>query len=244
MEDIDVWNFRPKWFTWRHFRQSRKNFGFGSALFTQFWRCKYSFVYYSNVQRTFKDAKIKSTVFTRRHAMKRHKSIGPGAFHDRSTTGWHHHIFYFDEILYTGLSGALKLILTIPDPWGQQFQSYSLGQFREVTPQDNLWVPIAPKPMHIIHQICIMYINAIAMTQGTCLLSSLKKCNFWWHHIFFFFLCIPLSPKKVLIFNCILKFDHLSWADKNWRGVLSKNILIIFLKTSLFCQCSIARRLP
>ena len=30
------------------------------------------FVYYSNVQRTFKDGKIKSTVFTRPHAMKRH----------------------------------------------------------------------------------------------------------------------------------------------------------------------------
>ena len=35
------------------------------------------FTYYSNVQRTFKDGKIKLTVFTRRHAMKRHKSIGP-----------------------------------------------------------------------------------------------------------------------------------------------------------------------
>ena len=35
------------------------------------------FVYYSNVQRTFKDGKIRSTVFTRPHAMKRHKSIGP-----------------------------------------------------------------------------------------------------------------------------------------------------------------------
>ena len=34
------------------------------------------FRYYSNVQRTFKDGKIKSTVFTRPHAMKRHKSIG------------------------------------------------------------------------------------------------------------------------------------------------------------------------
>ena len=42
----------------------------------QFWRCKYSFVYYSNVQRTFKDGNLKSTVYTRTHAMKRHKSIG------------------------------------------------------------------------------------------------------------------------------------------------------------------------
>ena len=50
-----------------------KNFGFGSALFTQFWRCKYCFVYYSNVQRTFKDGKIKSAVFMRPHAMKRQK---------------------------------------------------------------------------------------------------------------------------------------------------------------------------
>ena len=40
-----------------------KNFGLGSALFTQFWCCKYGFVYYSNVQRAFKDDKIKSTVF-------------------------------------------------------------------------------------------------------------------------------------------------------------------------------------
>ena len=48
------------------------------SLFTsQFWRCKYGFVSYSNVQRTLKDDKIKSTVFTRPHAMKRHKSIGP-----------------------------------------------------------------------------------------------------------------------------------------------------------------------
>ena len=30
-----------------------------AAHFTQFWRCKYVFVYYSNVQRTFKDGKIK-----------------------------------------------------------------------------------------------------------------------------------------------------------------------------------------
>ena len=35
------------------------------------------FVYYSNVQRTFKDGKIKSTVFTRPHAMKRHKFTSP-----------------------------------------------------------------------------------------------------------------------------------------------------------------------
>ena len=53
---------------------SEENFRFGSALLTQFWRCKYGFVYYSNVQRTFKDDKIESTVFTRPHAMKRHKS--------------------------------------------------------------------------------------------------------------------------------------------------------------------------
>ena len=33
--------------------------------------------YYSNVQRTFKDDKIKSAVFTRSHAMKRHKSMSP-----------------------------------------------------------------------------------------------------------------------------------------------------------------------
>ena len=45
--------------------------------FTQFWRCKYDFVYYSNVQRTFKDGKIKSTVFTRPYAMKRHKFTSP-----------------------------------------------------------------------------------------------------------------------------------------------------------------------
>ena len=70
--------FPPKKrFTWRHFRQWRKYLRFGSGLFTQFWRCKNGFVYYSNVQRTFKDGKIKSTLFTRPHAMKRHKSISP-----------------------------------------------------------------------------------------------------------------------------------------------------------------------
>ena len=36
-----------------------------------------TFFYYSNVQQTFKDGNIKSTSFTRPHAIKRHKSIGP-----------------------------------------------------------------------------------------------------------------------------------------------------------------------
>ena len=53
----------------------KKNFGFGNTFFTQFWRFKYGFIYYSNVRRTFKDDNIKSTVFTRSHAMKRHKII-------------------------------------------------------------------------------------------------------------------------------------------------------------------------
>ena len=35
------------------------------------------FVYYSIAQRTFKDGKIKSIVFTRPHAMKRHKIMSP-----------------------------------------------------------------------------------------------------------------------------------------------------------------------
>ena len=52
-----------------------KTSNFAAHFFTQFWRCKYSFVYYSNVQRTSKDGKIKSTVFTRPHAMKRHKMM-------------------------------------------------------------------------------------------------------------------------------------------------------------------------
>ena len=39
--------------------------------------CKYGFVYYSNVQRAFKDGKIKSTVFTRPHAMKRYRIMSP-----------------------------------------------------------------------------------------------------------------------------------------------------------------------
>ena len=42
-----------------------------------YFQGKYDFVYYSNVQRTFKDGKIKSTVFTRPHAMKRHKFTSP-----------------------------------------------------------------------------------------------------------------------------------------------------------------------
>ena len=57
------------------FRQWRKHFGFGTTLSTQFWRRKYGFVDYWNVQRTFKESKIKSTVFTSPHAMKRHKTI-------------------------------------------------------------------------------------------------------------------------------------------------------------------------
>ena len=62
---------------WRHLRQWRKNFGFGSALFTQFWCYKYGFVYYSNAQRTFKDHKFKSSVLTRSHTMKHHKVVLP-----------------------------------------------------------------------------------------------------------------------------------------------------------------------
>ena len=55
-----------------------KNIGFGSgALFTQFWRCKYGLLYYSNFQRTFNDGKIKPTVFTRPNAMKRHNILLP-----------------------------------------------------------------------------------------------------------------------------------------------------------------------
>ena len=47
----------------------------GAALygFVNTVKLKNGFVYYSNVERTFKDGKIKSTVFTRPHAMKRHK---------------------------------------------------------------------------------------------------------------------------------------------------------------------------
>ena len=45
---------------------------FHAILALQIW-----FVYYLNVQRTVKDGKIKSTVFTRPHAMKRHKSTSP-----------------------------------------------------------------------------------------------------------------------------------------------------------------------
>ena len=52
----------------------------------------------------------------------------------------------------------------------------------------------------------------------------------------FIFLPIPLSPKK---FCFLLYFEVwsfvLSW-EKNWRGVLSKNIWNHFLKTSQFCQ--------
>ena len=80
------------------------------------------------------------------------------AFNDRSNkilSSWHHHIFDFDENLYKWLSGVLKLILTFPDSWAQQFQIYSLGHFREVTLQDNLWRPVAPRPMHRIHHKCI-----------------------------------------------------------------------------------------
>ena len=145
------------------------------------------------------------------------------AFHDRSTTGWHHRIFYFDEILYTGLSGAMKLILTFPEPWGQRFQSYSLGHFREVTLQDNLWRPIAPKSMHRIHQICISTWSQW-VKEHFCYLR-LKKWIFWWRHIFFCYLPIPLTPKKFWLFDCILKFDNLSWAEKKIGGVFFRKIL-------------------
>ena len=55
----------------------KETFRIWTALSTQFWRRKYGFVYYWNVQRTFKESKIKSIVFTRPHAMKRHMTILP-----------------------------------------------------------------------------------------------------------------------------------------------------------------------
>ena len=77
-----------------------KKVRFGSALFTQFWRCKYGFVYYSNVQRTFKNDKIKSTVFTRPHAMKHYKLISGGSSYEATDTGphlsfWENANYYF-----------------------------------------------------------------------------------------------------------------------------------------------------
>ena len=48
-----------------------------AAHFSRNFGAANTVVYYSNVQRTFKDGKIQSTVFTRSHAMKRHKPIGP-----------------------------------------------------------------------------------------------------------------------------------------------------------------------
>ena len=45
-----------------------------AAHFSRNYGAANTFFYYSNVQRIFKDGKIKSTVFTRPHAMKRHKS--------------------------------------------------------------------------------------------------------------------------------------------------------------------------
>ena len=55
---------------------------------TQFWRCKYGLVYFSNVQRTLLDGKIKSTVFTRSHAMTRHTIMSP-CCHTCELQVWH-----------------------------------------------------------------------------------------------------------------------------------------------------------
>ena len=115
------------------------------------------------------------------------------------------------------LSGVLKLILTFPDPWGQRFQSYSLGHFREVTLQDSFWRPIAPKPMHKIQSTA--YQRDRNESRNISVIFVLKK-NDIFYVIYFSFFCQTPFPKKV--FYCISKFDHLSWAEKkNWRGVLS-----------------------
>ena len=87
MWKILIFEIPPKRFMRRHLGQLSKNFEFGSGLFTQFWRCKYGFVYYSNVQQTFKDGKIKSNVFTRQYAMKRHK-IMSSMLMNRDTEFW------------------------------------------------------------------------------------------------------------------------------------------------------------
>ena len=48
-----------------------------AARFSRHSGAANTFLYYSNVQRTFKDGKIKSAIFTKPHAMKRHKMLNP-----------------------------------------------------------------------------------------------------------------------------------------------------------------------
>ena len=98
-----MFEFPPKWFMWRHFRQWRKNSDFAA----HFWRNsgaanRYGFVYYSNFQPTFKDGKIKSTVFTRPHAMKHHKIMGP-------MLGKGNHNFWYLSTLKSNIFSTRKL---------------------------------------------------------------------------------------------------------------------------------------
>ena len=75
-------------------------------LFTCEIRCKYVSVYYSNVQRTFKDGKIKWTVFTRPHTMKRRKSISP-MLRNRDLSFWTPDNFEVEYFLNEETEGVL-----------------------------------------------------------------------------------------------------------------------------------------
>ena len=174
------------------------------------------------------------------------------AFHDRSTkiqlTSWHHRIFYFDEILYTGLSGAPKLILTFPDTWGQRFQSYSLGHFRKVTLQDNLWRPIASKPMHRIHQKCIStWLQWVKEHLCDLLMwsSFFKKIIFKFLMTSYIFHFPAYTPFPPIFFAASWSLTICLETRKKFDGCsFEKKYLYLFFKNITFCQCSITGRLP
>ena len=134
-------------------------------------------------------------------------------------------------------------ILTFPDPWGQRFQSYSLGHFREVTLQDNLWRPIAPKPMHRTHQKCTSTWSQW-VEEHFCD-HRLKKNEFFDDFIYFSFSYLyPFPQRRFCFLAAFWSLNICLEMRTKLEGCSFENIFNYFLKNLTFCQCSIIRRLP
>ena len=72
-EDIDVRNFHQKMVSVTVILGREENLRIWQRTSHAILALQIRFFYYSNVQRTFKNGRLKSTVLTRPHAMKRHK---------------------------------------------------------------------------------------------------------------------------------------------------------------------------
>ena len=114
VEDIDVGNFRQKRFMLRRLGQWSKNFGFGSALFTPFWRCKYGVLF--AVQTFNKHSRMAKLSQPYLRAMKRHKSIGPYMLRNVELKLWTPVNFEVEYFLNEETEGVLTdTVIYLPD---------------------------------------------------------------------------------------------------------------------------------